>query len=402
MRFSAPNFKALPLPFLAAIAGCVVGTTHAPRRATATLPMPALAEKAAYVAAPPFSVQYGLFRDVEDSPWGKDKVLAAYWQREFDFESSIVALDHSKELDTLLVESARRDTSASILHVIDSAGVTVTTKANHSSVRAVAVVGDGDSAAILVHESDRLHILRGQSPTSSLGPVESFIKADLDGSAGKEFVIHSSSGSGLLSAYSIDGRLLWAVPGIKYISSFAAGRLPGTKSDCVVAFDGGFRSASFKAFDGRGNIMFSTVTARQHRLAALGGLDDGSGLVTVSYSYPNTRDVLMIHKFGPGGLELIAQADLGWARAQFLLTADLQGDKRKEIVVGTENGWVLIFSSEGRFLSERSFSELGGISHMLAGDINNDGKEELLVAQKDIPPSLYAVGVITNPGPWKQ
>lgn len=363
--------------------------------------MPALAEKAAYAAAPSFSVRYGLFRDVEDSPWGNDKVLAAYWRREFDFESSIAALDHSKELDILLVESARRGSSSSILHVIDSAGVTMTTDANHSSVRAVAVVGDGDSAAILVHESGRLHILRGQEPTSSLGPVESFITADLDGRGGKEFVIHSSSGSGLLSAYSIDGSRLWAVPGIQYVSSLAAGRLPGGKNDCVVAFDGGFRSASFKVFDGRGNVVFSTVTARQHRLAALGGLDDGSGLVTVSYSYPNTRDVLMIHKFGPAGLELIAQADLGWARAQFLLTADLQGDGRKEIVVGTENGWVLIFSSEGRFLSERSFSELGGISHMVAGDINNDGKEEVLVAQKDIPPSLYAVGVVTNPGPWK-
>lgn len=399
MRFSVPKFKSIPPLLISFVAGCVTGTTHAPRRATAT--MPALAEKAAYVASPQFSVHYGLFRDVATSPWGEGKVLAAYWQRDFDFESSIAAVDHSKELDTLLVESARRGTTASILHVIDSAGVTVTTTANRSSVRALAVVGDGESTAILVHEFDRLHILRGQSPTSSVGPVEAFITANLDGIGGKEFIIHSSSGSGLLSAYSVDGRLLWTVPGIQYVSGFAAGRLPGTKGDCIVAFDGGFRSASFKVFNGRGNVVFSTTTTRHHRLATLGGLDDGSGLVTVSYSYPNTRDSLMIHKFGPAGLELIAQADLGWARAQFLLTADLQGDGRKEIVVGTENGWVLIFSSEGKFLSERSFSELGGISHIVAGDINGDGKEELLVAQKDIPPSLYAVGVVPDPGPWK-
>lgn len=396
------NRLALLAPSFIAIGGCThrrASPTHADLLFPARV-APIEALEAEYLAPLPFSVHYGIFRDVDGPAWGKDKVLAAYWRRDLGFESSIQALAHSPELQIVLVEGRRHGPSGSILHLVDPSGVSVATTANRSWTREIAAIGAKDAAGVLVFDSNRLHIM-GPDKTEPLEPVEKFVTADLKGDGQRGFIVHDSSGTGRISAYGPDGRKRWAVPGTKYVTCWAAGRLGDAKGDSLVVFEGGFQSISMFVMDGRGEVVFSTPAGRNYRLASVGNLGDGPRIVTVSDSHPNTRDALMVSEVRDGNFQALSEADLGWARAKFLVLADLQGDGRKEIIVGTENGWVLVFSAEGRLLSERAFSQVEGISHLVAGDINGDGTDELLVAENGIPPSLYAVGVVPDPGPWQ-
>lgn len=384
------------------IGGCAPRRTS-PSHADLLFPVriaPVEALQAEYLAPLPFSVHYGLFRDIEGPAWGKDKVLAAYWRRDLGFESSITALAHSADLEIVMVEAPRNGPSTSILHLVDPAGVSVATTANKAWVREIASIGAKDSASVLVYDANRLYIL-GPNKTDPIEPVERFITADFSGNGEKGFVVHDSSGNGRLSAYTPTGKPLWTKQGMKSVSCWAAGRVGDANRDSLVVFEGGFQSYSMYVLDSKGEVVFSTPAGRNYRLAAVGDLGDGPRIVTISDSYPNTRDALTVARIYDGDLKILSKTDLGWTRAKFLTLADLQGDGRKEIVVGTENGWVLIFSSDGKLLSERAFSQVEGISHLVAGDINGDGKDELLVAEKNIPPSLYAVGVVPDPGPWK-
>jgi hypothetical protein len=81
----------------------------------------------AYVALPPYAVHYGIFRDLEEKPWGAGRVLAAFWRKDFGFKSELRGLAFSS-LGPLVLEAPEKAVKHA-LHRIDASGVTLSSAA---------------------------------------------------------------------------------------------------------------------------------------------------------------------------------------------------------------------------------------------------------------------------------
>ena len=73
--------------------------------------------------------------------------------------------------------------------------------------------------------------------------------------------------------------------------------------------------------------------------------------------------------------------------------ADLDGDGRDEIIACTSDGPLLIYSSDGRLLLEKGFAGGMGLGSPAIGDINHDGKREIVLQlfNHEQPTSLLAI-----------
>jgi hypothetical protein len=353
--------------------------------------------KLAYLAPLSYSPQYGIFRDLEARPWGPGKVLAAYWRKDFGFESTLKGLVFSSR-GPLVVETTK-GSFVGVLHHLDASGVTVSS-AGLAVETMQPLRGGTERLAVLDAGDASILDLQGGPVVPVAGGVDLLLTADIDGDGQDEVVVHSWKERSL-AAYRADGRKIWSKKGFDRVYSMAGGRL-GTSRTGVLISGGAadFKANALTAITGAGKVFLSTPLAwSEMESARLTDLGDGPRLVSIGHTYPNDRQILKVSRLGEKGLETLWQVDLNWTSVSALASADLDGDGRREILLGTKNGWILVFSAEGRPLAEKNV--LGEITAMEAGDLSGDGTQKALVAVKGIPPVLYAVGVIPDPGPWR-
>ncbi len=67
--------------------------------------------------------------------------------------------------------------------------------------------------------------------------------------------------------------------------------------------------------------------------------------------------------------------------ASTLVAEDILGDKKLEIMVGTEEGWLLVFDSELNILKKERVAKQ--ISFLLIDDVNKDGEKRVVVGSED-------------------
>jgi len=376
-----------------AFAGCA--GAHPPRRPALGVKLVEL-PKLAYLAPLSYSPHYGIFRDLEGRPWGAGRVLAAYWRKDFGYESELKGLAFSSR-GPLVVEATQRHFDG-VLHRLDSSGVTVSSATLAvEDIRAIR----GGTGRLAVLEAGEVSILdpQGGSAVAVASRADRLLTADIDGDGQDELIVHSWK-EGSLSAYRSNGRKLWSRGGFGRVYAMVAGRLGASRTGVLIS--GGaedFKANALTGITGAGKVFLSTPLAwSEFDFACLADLGDGPRLVSVGYSYPNNRQILKVSRLGEKGLDPLWQFDLNWTSVSAVAAADLNGDGRQEILLGTKNGWILVFSAEGRPLAEKNV--LGEITHMETGDLAGNGRQEVLVAVKGIPPELYAVGVIPDPGPW--
>lgn len=352
--------------------------------------------KLSYLAPLTYSPHYGIFRELEAGAWGKGKVLAAYWRKDFGYESELKGLSFSSR-GPLVLELTKE--SGGVLHRIDAAGVTVSSVGLRvEDIRALQ--GGTDRVAALSGGEAVTLGLQGEPAVPLATDVDRLATGDLDGDGQDEVLVHSWKKRSV-SAYRPDGKRLWTKDGFNTIYAVAAGRPATDRSGVLIAGAGaGFKSSALTGIDAAGKVFLSTPLAwSEAAFAHLANLGDGPRLVTVGHVYPNDRQSLKVSRLGKRGLEPVWQVDLSWTSVSAVASADLDGDGRREILVGTKNGWILVFSAEGRALAEKNV--LGEITAMETGDLDGDGRQKALVAVKGIPPMIFAVGVIPDPGPWR-
>lgn len=352
--------------------------------------------KLSYLAPPAYSPHYGIFQELEAKPWGEGKVLAAYWRKDFGYESELKGLSFSPH-GPLVLEMTKEN--GVVLHRIDAAGVTVSSiglrvediRALHGAKDRVAALSGGE-AVILG--------LQGEPAVTLAADIDRLAAGDLDGDGQDEVLVRSWKKNSL-SAFRADGKRLWTKSGFNSVSAVAAGRLDTERYGVLVAGMGAdFKSSALTGITASGKVFLSTPLAwSEAAFAHLADLGDGPRLATVGHVYPNDRQFLRVSRLGKRGLETVWQVDLGWTSVSAVASADLDGDGRLEILVGTKNGWILVFSAEGRALAEKNIS--GEITAMETGSWFGEEGRKVLVSVKGIPPMIYAVGVIPDPGPWK-
>lgn len=382
--------RALGLAALLALSACAPRPALRPTSAT-LLDMKVL-KPVPYVESPMFSVHYYVFRDLQGPAWGAGKVLAAYWRKELAFESLLHGLAAGRG-GVLAVESPK-ERGANRLIRLDARGAVVSS---------AAFSGAFDQFCALRARREGLFVVRDfwtvtvADPTqgalwSPPGDYDNIASADLDGDGQDELLARDRKGA--LSAFDADGKRLWSRSGLPELSGLVSGRLEGRGPASLIARGSQFGQSRLFVLDGRGRVELSTPVAWSE--AALTAVASGR-LAAVGHSYPEERDFLSL---SPAGGAPLWRFDLGWTAASALAAADLDGDGRDEIALGTTSGWVLVFSDEGKLLAEKNF--LGEVSQLVAAGLTGDGRRQLLVALKGIPPQIYAVGVVPDPGPWKQ
>lgn len=352
--------------------------------------------KLEYLAPLAYSPHYGLFRDLEKAPWGAGKVLAAYWRKDFGFESALRGPAFTSQGP--LVLELPKEFYGGVLHHFDAAGVTVSSLAIiaedfrplRGASKRLAVQSGGEAVILDLH---------GGPAVPLAADVARLATGDLDGDGADEVIVHSWR-TKKLSAYRADGKKLWSRGGFDTVNTLSAGRLDAARRGVLVSGGrGGGMITDLTGLTSAGKVFLSTPLAwNEAAFARMADLGDGPRLLSVGHLYPNDRQILKVSRVGAKGLELVWEADLGWTSVSALAAADLDGDGRGEVLVGTGNGWILVFSPDGRPLAEKNV--VGEITALEAGDLDGDGGRKVLVAVNGIPPMLYAVGVIPDPGPW--
>ena len=86
--------------------------------------------------------------------------------------------------------------------------------------------------------------------------------------------------------------------------------------------------------------------------------------------------------------------DLGRITVTAYALGDFDGPGRRQPVVGTDNGWVLLLDQAGKIVSETRLR--GKISYLGALDLSGDGKDELVVGVEGYSGNVL---VFTRPTP---
>jgi len=346
-----------------------------------------------YAEPPMFSVHYYVFRDLHGPAWGRGKVLAASWRKLLGYESGLSWLATGRA-GALLVETPK-GAGPNLVHSVDAQGVTVASAAFSGAFDGFCVLRTGDRDLLIVRNFNAVTAFEasGGALWSLREKTNRIEAADLDGDGYDELLARKTNGD--WAAYDAKGKRLWSRSGLPELRGLTAGRLDGRGKAALVAVEGGWKGEKLLlVLDSAGRVAVSTPVAWSE--ATLLAVASGR-LAAVGHVYPEERDFLSL--FTPGERPLW-RVDLGWVAPSALTAADLDGDGRDEIALGTKNGWLLIFSDEGKLISEKNF--VGEISHLVATGLSGNGRRRLLVALKGIPPEVYSVGVLPDPGPWRK
>ena len=217
--------------------------------------------------------------------------------------------------------------------------------------------------------------------------------ADLKGDGRKALVAAAPDYQGVVAAFAANGRRLWTRTGFDHVEGLAAGRFGRDRADTIVVFGSVKGVSHVSLLDGKGRVRSSfSDDSVPERGAVMATDGTATFLVHVGSKYQTTHTRVKVSRLESLSRTVTAEADAGRAQTSSLLLADLRGDGRKEIVLGMDNGWVLIYDSDARFLAEKHF--FGDIRYLAATGPDQDGRQELVVGIRALSPEVYACGII--------
>lgn len=354
---------------------------------------------AQYVSFLPFDRRFGVFQDSRPSAWGEGKVLGALWRHDLPFESSLRGLAIIRG-QAVFIESPKEWGSLSTLWALDPFGHKAGSVPMRGGATALTAGSLGKNRVLIAREVPKTVILDlARGATGEIdAPIYKFAFADLGGTQHGALVAADEKTPSSLTAYGEGGRVLWRrnYKGIEYLIMPLAARFPGDSSDTLMVFGGSTYEYAAFLIDAEGKLTGKRVLKNWHLRRSLAAFDRrGSRLAAVHSHVSGNHDFLRVWSVDRDTWTLHAEADLGWATPFKMTLADLDGDGSTEIVLGTQTGWVLVYSSDAELLSEDKF--VSEISHLASGDVTGDGVDDVLVGVKSIPPTVSLLSVADDP-----
>jgi hypothetical protein len=237
--------------------------------------------------------------------------------------------------------------------------------------------------------------LQSKSLACAWGDFEGQGRLDLASFDGKAIVIHAQQADGTFVARTLDvgGVLENGCVGLAAIDAGVKGRasllVSGNAGPVLVTWDAAAKPAV-------------TVLAAQHDPAKLGPAAaclvadfDGDGLADVLS--PRETGSLLFRSLAPGKFApgTACAVNLGKGASSACL-GDFDGDGRFDVVCGTPEG-VMLWENQGAGAFTNMLSYSGEMAYIskpnstdcMTGDMNNDGRQDLLFAYGNASPTLF-------------
>lgn len=346
-----------------------------------------------YIPPMRFVSEYHRFDTPRPDAWGPGKALGALWRYNLPYESTLRGLTVDSQGRALCLDLPKNG-PGSLLHVVDGSGRLTEQIALPGDTRNIAAGDVGGTAVFLSLNGEALEVRDLAGKTGYKAPVDAadFALADLDGDGLRKLAVIGGFEEKSVRVYDSDGTEVWAQSSVESPSGLAAGRLFGMGSDSIVAFGGGFQGTGAKVFSRTGKIAGSFELPSWPRAKALASLDGGDAKFVMVHAWAGGKhDTLDVWNIGKDTMTLEARGGLGWAVSEVMTFADLDGDGRKEILLGTNNGWLLVFSSKAELVAQYNFGR--EVTHLAAGDFTGDGVDDAVAAIKGIPPEVFGLSV---------
>lgn len=345
---------------------------------------------------PLFVPAFELFEGPE-GVWGPDKRFGGLWVHNLVDFTALDGMAAVPGKGIAVVETPNKDGYAHVLRWIDTAGRTLSTHPFTGRISSLEAGKLGGRQVLLTQDWSQTRILdRDGSPVLDGVPsADNAALADLDGDGRGELVLGDHE---TITALSSTGKTLWRREGLSHVDGLAAGSLGTGRGDGLAVFVSSPGSPVVLILDGKGrDVLEFRDDSFPQQGVFLRAEGKASYLAHVGSRYQSRYARLRVSRIEGGTRTITAEADLGPVHVVKMIGADLIGDKRKEIVLGTENGWIFIFDEEGRRLGEKH--HFGEVRHLAAADLDADGRQELLIGVKGTTSHLYAYGVVPSPLP---
>ncbi len=310
--------------------------------------------------------------------WGKDDHFRLKWKH--DSRGRFIWADIDRAAGQLWVAS-RAAPDKTLMTALDAHGESLRSfelQANFTEFKILArgrkkeplIVGRNSFQLIAFDPAGKRQELR--VPKTSPTDFEVVSKDD-----GRPMVVaaYHYGGAGL-RAFRPDGKLLWELEDLERVYRVRLEKIGGKP---VLAASSGIGKVTLVSLKGR--IL--------ERIPGEGNMDrfmfDSPGKEGWLYSLDSRagswKETLSVRRSAPGKKkgrwEHVSSADLGRVSVTAFGLGDFEGKGRRP-VLGTGNGWVLLLDRAGRVVSETRFR--GKIASLDALDLNDDGKDELVVS----------------------
>ncbi|MBI4677259.1 MAG: haloacid dehalogenase-like hydrolase [Elusimicrobia bacterium] len=356
-----------------------------------------LAQPLPKIARPAFHPAFELFRD-SGAPWGQGRALGALWVYELPDQTRIDGLA-SLPGSGIIVAEGGENSYRHRLTRLDQAGVPASSVPVSGYFMSLLAGNLGGKPALVAQDMYHLQVLdpSGEPRWKDSLQMESAALCDLDRDGRGELVGGVARYKNELRAVRGDGRRLWdaTVPADHVLGS-AAADLGGKEGPMVAVFAARRGRATVHLLDGKGSPVLDYPDDSAPEIGVLGRFADGTPfLATVGSEWQAGHDRLRISRLAGRTRKLETEADVGPTHVVSIALADFTGDRSPEIVLGTDNGWVLVYGLCGRLLSQRHF--FGQIPYLVPEAPDADGRQKVLVGVRGASSLVYSVGLTERP-----
>ena len=389
--------KSIILVLATALAACALGCNsihetfaaaeRAPQRANLRFITPELAA-GLRLREPILSPAQEFFRSPEGI-WGEGRRMGPLWVYDLPDGTGLDGMAMLSLSRMAVLETPATSKQPQVLRLLDAEGHTVSSHSLSGFFTSLDAGFLGGQKVLLAKSGDSYRVMDadGRPVWKAEVAADQALLADLGGDGRGELVISTGS-RGAVAALAADGSRLWGVAGFGEIYGLAAAARAVAVfcSSGVVILDGG----------GREIMRFQDDTMPE-RGVFLTPQDSALLLAHAGSNLGTSRERLRISRIEGMARSVQAEVEIGPTRVVAMIAPDLNGDGRRDLALGTENGWVFLYDEHAQLWGEKR--HFGRVPSLAAGDINGDGWEELVAGMRGNTSRVYAYGAIAQPAP---